>query len=342
MTAVAPVPHGGTADPAILDFSANTNPAIPVGVRGVFSQSFDRCTRYRTSHPAYTAAIADHCGCPQEWVLPTGGGIAALSTAITALTDPGAVVTIAGPTFGEYARLVRVSGGSVRSVALMDLGAADVSASDLVIICTPNNPCGRLIPAADRARLLEAAAAEEVPVLVDEAFIDFTELPSAAGHPAALVVRSETKLFGLPGLRAGAIIVPPRYREQVEAVQDPWSIGTPAATVAAFCLQQTEFITATRQRVALERARMRTALTPAFEVSPSAAPFLLCRPRRPSMIGIDPADPVGGLCRRAAAADIAIRDARSFVGYDEHIRIAVRRPHENDQLLSVLVGDADG
>ena len=342
MTAVAPVPHGGTADPAILDFSANTNPAIPVGVRGVFSQSFDRCTRYRTSHPGYTAAVADHCGCPQGWVLPTGGGIAALSTAITALTDPGAVVTIAGPTFGEYARLVRVAGGSVRPVALLDLAAADVSASDLIIICTPNNPCGRLIPIDRRDRLLEVAATEEVPVLIDEAFIDFTAVPSAAGHPAAIVARSETKVFGLPGLRAGALIVPPRYREKVEAVQDPWSIGTPAAMVAAFCLQQTEFITATRQRVALERARMRTALTPAFEVSPSAAPFLLCRPRHPSTIGVDPADPVGGLCRRAAAAGMAIRDARSFDGYDEHIRIAVRRPHENDQLLSVLVGDAGG
>jgi Histidinol-phosphate/aromatic aminotransferase and cobyric acid decarboxylase len=340
MTQVAPVHHGGTADPAILDFSANTNPATPVGVRAVFSQSFDRCARYRTSHPAYTAAIADHCGCPQEWVLPTGGGIAALSTAITALTDPGAVVTIAGPTFGEYTRLVRVAGGLVRPVALMELAAADVSASDLVIICTPNNPCGRLIPVDRRDRLLEVAATEGVPVLVDEAFIDFTDAPSAAGHPAALVARSETKLFGLPGLRAGALIVPPRYSGRVAAVRDPWSIGTPAAEVAAFCLRQTEFIAATRRRVAIERGRMHTALTPAYEVSPSKAPFLLCHPRRPSMIGVDPADPVGGLCRRAAAAEIAIRDARSFDGYDEHIRVAVRRPHENDQLLSVLLGDS--
>ena len=342
MTEATPVVHGGTADPAILDFSANTNPAIPVGAEAVFSGSFERCDRYRQAHPAYTAAVARHCGCPSGWVVPTGGGIAALSLAITALTHAEAVVTIAGPTFGEYARLVRVAGGRCRSVALMDIDAADVSASDLVIVCTPNNPCGRLIGTERRDRLLEVAAAEQVPIIIDEAFLDFTEAPSAAGHPAALVVRSETKLFGLPGLRAGALVVPPRYRERVEAVRDPWPIGTPAATVAGFCLQQTAFIAATRQRVVAERARMRAALTPAYEVSPSAAPFLLCRPRRPTALGLTPADPVGDLCRRAAAADIAIRDARSFAGYDEHIRIAVRRPHENDRLLSVLLGDHDG
>ena len=337
MTEATPVVHGGTADPAILDFSANTNPAIPVGAEAVFSGSFERCDRYRQAHPAYTAAVARHCGCPSGWVVPTGGGIAALSLAITALTHAEAVVTIAGPTFGEYARLVRVAGGRCRSVALMDIDAADVSASDLVIVCTPNNPCGRLIGTERRDRLLEVAAAEGASVKSRNA-----SSMMMGTFSAALVARSETKLFGLPGLRAGALVVPPRYRERVEAVRDPWPIGTPAATVAGFCLQQTAFIAATRQRVVAERARMRAALTPAYEVSPSAAPFLLCRPRRLTALGLTPADPVGDLCRRAAAADIAIRDARSFAGYDEHIRIAVRRPHENDRLLSVLLGDHDG
>jgi Histidinol-phosphate/aromatic aminotransferase and cobyric acid decarboxylase len=333
-----PVQHGGVEDPGVLDFSANTNPAVPVGAKTVFARSFDRCDRYRVSHPEYTAAVADLCACPRSWVLPTGGGIAALSVAITALVERDATVTVAGPTFGEYARLVQNAGGQLRPVALMDLDTTDVSDSDLVIVCTPNNPCGRLISADRRADLLHAAAAEGVPVLLDEAFIDFTEMPSAAGHPAAVVARSETKLSGLPGLRAGALIVPPAYRDRVEAVRDPWPIGTPAAAVAAYCLRQVSFIEATRRRVGIERTRMRSALEPSYEVSPSAAPFLLCRPRHPSALALDPSDPVGDLCDRAAAADIAIRDARSFEGYDQHIRVAVRRPHENDRLLALLGG----
>ena len=332
------VPHGGVEDPGVLDFSANTNPAVPVGAEVVFARSFARCDRYRVSHPRYTAAVADMCACPQSWVLPTGGGIAALSLAITALVERDATVTVAGPTFGEYARLVHIAGGQLRSVALNQLDTTHVSTSDLVIVCTPNNPCGRLISAERRADLLRVAAAEEVPVLLDEAFIDFTEMPSAAGHPAAVVARSETKLFGLPGLRAGALIVPPAYRDRVNAVCDPWPIGTPAATVAAYCLRQVPFIEATRHRVGIERTRMRSALEPSYEVSPSAAPFLLCRPRHPSALALDPSDPVGDLCDRAAAADIAIRDARSFAGYDQHIRVAVRRPHENDRVLALLGG----
>jgi histidinol-phosphate/aromatic aminotransferase/cobyric acid decarboxylase-like protein len=177
-----------------------------------------------------------------------------------------------------------------------------------------------------------------VPVLLDEAFIDFTEMPSAAGHPAAVVARSETKLFGLPGLRAGALIVPPVYRDRVEAVCDPWPIGTPAAAVAAYCLRQVPFIEATRRRVDIERTRMRAALEPSYEVSPSAAPFLLCHPRDSAALGLDATDPVADLCDRAAAVGIALRDARSFEGYDQHIRVAVRRPHENDRVLALLAG----
>ncbi|MEF8906977.1 MAG: aminotransferase class I/II-fold pyridoxal phosphate-dependent enzyme, partial [Haloarculaceae archaeon] len=89
--------------------------------------------------------------------------------------------------------------------------------------------------------------------------------------------------------------------------------------------RQRAFVAATRERVRTERARMRERLASRFDVHPSEAPFLL----------LDVPD-VEAIQREAQAADIAVRDARTFRGLDSHVRVAVRTPAENDRLLEAL------
>jgi histidinol-phosphate/aromatic aminotransferase/cobyric acid decarboxylase-like protein len=79
---------------------------------------------------------------------------------------------------------------------------------------------------------------------------------------------------------------------------------------------------------------MRAALAERYEVAPSEAPFLL----------VDVGDHgVDRVIERARERGVAVRDARSFRGLDSHVRVAVRRPTENDRLLAALgVGDGAG
>jgi len=83
----------------------------------------------------------------------------------------------------------------------------------------------------------------------------------------------------------------------------------------------------TPRRVREERERLRAALSAAFDVHPSDAPFLL--------LDVGERDP-DAVRRAAREAGVVVRDATTFRGLDSHLRVAVRRPPENDRLLAAL------
>ncbi len=327
------VPHGGESDQDLLDFSANTNPQTPPGVREVYANAFDASRRYPDDEYAdYRAAAGAFVGCAPDRVVPTPGGLAAIRLALESVLSPGDRALIPYPSFGEYEREVRLQGGQPRFVRHDDIGEVDTSLladCALVIVCTPNNPTGEAIAYDTLAALADRCAAADTTLLVDEAFLGFTELPSAAGIDAenVVVARSLTKLFGLPGLRAGFAIADGDQRARLETARRTWSLGTPAARVGTYCLRQESFVRETRARVASERDRLRDALDPVFTVRPSAAPYLLC----------DVGDrAVDRLLAESRADGVVIRDARTFRSLDSHIRVAIKDRPANDRLLAAL------
>jgi len=58
------VPHGSSDDASVLDFSANTNPETPEGVREVYEAALASARSYPPEPPtAYREAAADYVGC---------------------------------------------------------------------------------------------------------------------------------------------------------------------------------------------------------------------------------------------------------------------------------------
>jgi len=322
------VPHGGSDDPDLLDFSANTNPRTPDGVDEIYAESLDPARSYpNDGYPAFRAAAADFVGCDPEAVVPTPGGLAAIRLAFATHLTPGDAALVPFPSFGEYAREIRLQGATPEFVSHDEVLDADPDDYDLAVVCNPNNPTG---DAYDSGALREFAARcrdGDTLLVVDEAFLGFTDRPSLAGTEGVVVARSLTKLFGLPGLRAGFAVATGDPREALGTARRAWNLGTPAARVGAHCLDQSAFVAATRERVASERARLADALGERFDVSSSEAPFLLFDTGER-----DPADLVAAARERG----VALRDATTFRGLDSHVRVAVREPAENDRLLAVL------
>jgi len=324
-------PHGSSDDPEVIDFSANTNPEVPDGVRETYRAAFDAARRYPEEPPsAYREAAAGYVGCAPAEVIPTPGGLAGMRLAIDLAVDPGDSVAVPYPSFGEYAREVRLQGGEPSFVPHGEVCDVDPAGHALVIVCDPNNPTGT---GYDRDALTALAArcrAADTPLLVDEAFLGFTDRPSMAGTDGVVVARSLTKLFGLPGIRAGFLAATGPHREALATARRTWNLGTPALSVGADCMTRTAFIERTRDRVDRERERLRESLSTAFDVSESVAPFLL----------LDTGDrDAAAVVAHAREHGLAIRDATTFRGLDSHVRVAVRRPAENDRLLEVLVDD---
>jgi threonine-phosphate decarboxylase len=321
-------PHGSSDDPELLDFSANTNPETPAGVEAVYRDAFDSAQSYPVDPPErYRETAADYVDCDAGQVVPTPGGLAAIRLVIELTVGADDTVLVPYPSFGEYAREVRLKGAEPVFVPQDQILTADPAAHSLAIICNPNNPTGDAYSRDDLDSFVSRCRATGTTVLVDEAFLGFTDRSSLAGAEGVVVARSLTKLFGLPGIRAGFAVATGDLLAAMLSARRTWNVSVPALETGRYCMGQSDFVTETTERVESECARMTEALSGSFDVSPSEAPFLLLEVGDRS---------VRGLCERARKAGVAIRDATTFRGLDSHARVAVRRPAENDRLIEVL------
>ncbi|WP_122089684.1 threonine-phosphate decarboxylase [Halalkalicoccus subterraneus] len=326
---VGRVPHGGCSEPEVIDFSANVNPRTPPGVADVYGDALARSRRYPDdAYPEYRSAAGEYVDCPPEGVVPTPGGLAGIRLAIATTVSRDESVLVPTPSFGEYAREVHLQGADVEFVAHDEVCESDPADHAMAIVCNPNNPTGTAYESGDLLDFLARCREADTALLVDEAFLGFTDRHSMAGRVGAVVARSLTKLFGLPGLRAGFLVATGERRERLENARRAWNLGTPAATVGAHCMAQYGFVEQTRRRVRTERARMAETLESEYNVVPSEAPFLLLDTGARS---------VDRVLDRVREGDLAVRDARSFRGLDSHVRVAVRTPEENDRLIEVLL-----
>jgi L-threonine-O-3-phosphate decarboxylase len=322
------VPHGGTSDPTVLDFSANVNPERPAAVQAAYDDAFADSRRYPDDdYPAYRRAAAAYVDVNPTEVVPTAGGLAALRLVFESSLAPGDRALVPFPSFGEYAREISLQGATPTFVPQADLLDTDPGPFEVVVACTPNNPTGDL-PAADALRDYAARCRDQGTLfVVDEAFLGFTDQPSLAGTPGVVVARSLTKLFGLPGLRAGFAVATGDTLDALTVARQTWTLGTPATRVGVRAMQDDDFVARTRARVRAERARLGGRLDAlGFDVHASDAPFLLLD------VGAGP----GPLVDACLDRGVAIRDASTFRGLATHVRVAVRTPTENDRLLAVL------
>ena len=172
--------------------------------------------------------------------------------------------------------------------------------------------------------------------MVDEAFADAIpgepeSLAADADLPGLLVLRSLTKTWALPGLRAGYAIGAPDLLGRLAANRPQWPVSSLVLAAVAACNEPHAVAEAAAAAIELtaHREHLATALTriPDLTVAqPAHAPFLLLRvPNGPSV--------------RAALRErgIAVRRADTFPGLTpDHLRVAVRSPAECAPLLTAL------
>jgi len=111
------------------------------------------------------------------------------------------------------------------------LAAVD-SSTRLVVVNSPHNPTGSVMPAGQLRELAKALQERSIPLVSDEVFHRLyfgPAQPSAASVPGAIVVGDMSKCLSLPGLRVGWIIdADPKRREQLIEIRDHLSIsGSP-------------------------------------------------------------------------------------------------------------------
>lgn len=191
--------------------------------------------------------IAERFDADPAGIAVSNGSCEILLAAALALCEPGAEIVFAWPSFSIYPYLAPLSGGREIRVPLDDSDAHDVdailaevtAATQLVIVCNPNNPTGTYLPAARIGELIDRLPGH-VTAIVDEAYIEFqvdddpdSTVDLRRDHPNLVLLRTFSKCYGLAGLRVGYALCSPGFRAAVDAVRQPFSVNAIAQAAAA-------------------------------------------------------------------------------------------------------------
>ncbi|GAB4258577.1 pyridoxal phosphate-dependent aminotransferase [Deferrisoma sp.] len=345
-----PQDHGGDVwgrpeGTRILDFSASINPyGPPPGLWEELGRVWPRIVHYPDRGcRGLRAALARRFGVSEEEILPGNGSAELIDLALRALVP--ARLVWCPPDFSLYVQFapagtafVEVPRQAARGFRV-DFGrlAEVVAPGDLVVFSNPGNPAGCREPPDEILRLAQHCRERGAVLLVDEAFMDFCPdqgvLGRAADGAGLLVLRSLTKFYALPGLRLGFLAGPPDLVGRIGRLQVPWSVNTLAQAAGAYCVAQTDWEQETRAAILgeAERFRERLGRLPGVRPLPPAANYLLVEL-------LPPAPSATAVYEALARQGLLVRHCGSFGLGDRFLRIAVRRPEEDDELLRALEG----
>lgn len=287
------------------------------------------------------SAIAELDGVSTESVFCANGSNEVLQCILLAFGGPGRTSVLFEPTYALHSHIAHltrteVAAGERDSDFLIPEDELDRlvppstrdTGPDVVLLCSPNNPTGRLEPQATVRSILERSRGL---VVVDEAYAPFagtSVIPMLAEHENLIVVRTLSKAWALAGLRLGyAIASPPVIRALFDAAL-PYHLDAfkQAAAVAALRYESSQ-----RDRVSRligERTRVAGALRSiGVDPVPSDANFVLIR------LGDRDATTIW---KRLVDRSVLVRDVSSWRGLSGCLRVTIGLPEENDAFLAAL------
>ena len=172
----------------------------------------------------------------------------------------------------------------------LDAMLAEITAAtQLVLVCNPNNPTGTHIPAARIGAFFERVP-DHVTVVLDEAYVEFQtdDDPDATRRPAAPTSRTwsscarSARCYGLAGLRVGYALCSAKFRAAVDAVRQPFSVNALAQAAAAEAILHQDDVAERVERTVVERLFVEEELRElGLETAGHAGQLLLGRARRP-------------------------------------------------------------
>ena len=332
--------HGGNiyARDITYDFSADLNPlGMPESVRKAAAEAVVKSAAYPDpTCGELVKKLALYENIRAENIVCGNGADDLIYRIVHALKPKKAV--IAAPTFSEYAKALAEVGCGIaehrldeRSRFALDESISDrlTESVDMLILCSPNNPTGRLVGRELMSAVCWRCLEKNIVFLCDECFIDLAEngaFNSAKNfmNSNVIVLKAFTKTYAMPGLRLGyALFGSAETAARVRGCGQYWSVSVPAQAAGIAALDETQYVETAKKLICEERSFLAEMLRKnGFTVYPSDADFLLFRCDVP-------------LDELLVKEKILIRNCANFSGLGEgFFRVAVRTHAENEALAA--------
>jgi histidinol-phosphate aminotransferase len=288
--------------------------------------------------------IAERFDADPAQIAVANGSCDLILAAAVALCEPGAEIVYAWPSFSIYPYLAPLSGAREIRVPLdddthdLDAMAAELTAAtQLLLVCNPNNPTSTHQSATRIGQLMERVP-DHVTTILDEAYVDFqldddpdATLDLRREYPNLVLLRTFSKSHGLAGLRVGYALCGPSFRAAVDAVRQPFSVNAIAQAAAAEAILHQDEVAQRVERTIVERTFVTEGVRElGFSAPDSHANFSW----------VDLGD------RREAALVAALAETGVLVRAGEplggpgHIRVSYGTRRENQRFLDALASAA--
>lgn len=277
-------------------------------------------------------ALAKAYGLEADNIHVGNGSNELLAAAIGAFVGPGTPVIFPRPTFTLYEKLVTIAGGLPMPVefepgsGLLPLDAIleRAGADTVVIVCSPNNPTGGVLPDGGLQKLIDSGAT----VLFDRAYGDFANDNFPALHPRLVTFSTFSKAWGMAALRVGWVASTAENAREIRKVKLPYSLNAISEAAATIALENRAVRDANVARIVAERERVVAAMRsiPRITLFPTRANFVTFRAERSSK----------EIFEALYARGILVRDVSGYPRLANCLRISIGSPEQNDRMLAAL------
>ena len=335
------VARAETADAIKLASNESPFPPHPAVIEAIAGAARD-VNRYPDPEArALRREIASRHDTDLARIAVSNGSCEILLAAALALCEPGDEIVYAWPSFSIYPYLPPLSGAREIRVPLTDHYVHDLdamleevtAATQLLVVCNPNNPTGTYLPA-DRIGAFIERVPDRVTVILDEAYIEYQAIddPDAtfdllAKHPNLVLLRTFSKCYGLAGLRVGYAFCSPQFRAAVDAVRQPFSVNSIAQAAAAEAIRHQDDVADRVEKNLVERVLVEEELRGrGFVTADSQANFSWL-----ALGDLEENEVVAALTK----AGVAVRPGTPLGG-PGHLRVTYGHRAENVRFLAAL------
>ena len=288
---------------------------------------------------ALRTRIAQTYGLQADQVFAANGSNEVLQSVLLGFGGPGRSAAVFEPTYALHRHIAEVTGTTVVTGDRRNDFALDVTEvervmhdhrPEIVLLCSPNNPTGRLDPPEVLDRVLAIAREISSLVVVDEAYGQFA--PSSAvdlldDDQPLVVSRTFSKTWSLAALRLGYLLGPAWLIAELDKVVLPYHLDAVKQLAGTLALDHRADMDRRVANLVEERGRVEAALHElAVTVWPSAANFILFRPERDG----------AAVWQALVDRSVLVRNCASWDRLDGCLRVTIGTPDENDRFLAAL------
>ncbi|MFK7907654.1 MAG: histidinol-phosphate transaminase [Chitinophagales bacterium] len=239
------------------------------------------------------------------------------------------------PTYGMYQVSAKINNVEIvklplnNDFELPDIGdiASKTNAKGVLFICSPNNPTGNIFSLKSIQKIAKQFSGL---VVVDEAYIDFTDSKSAISLLSMtsniVVLQTMSKAYGLAGLRLGMAFAHPEIIAVLNKIKPPYNVNTLSQVKGLEMLQNSEMVKRQITQIKAQREMLIAVLKEikiVKKVFPTEANFILAL--------FENAETVFTALQKKG---IIIRNRTSQI--KDALRITVGTPTQNEILLNTL------